>query len=121
MSGPPETDFPAKIPRSASEFEQARAAVAWALSRPLGAALTHRCARDTHLAPHPGPQVHKLPPASEYERANRPYAPLSASEKLPTMAENWTCAARACWRCLLLRCAHAAVALRCAALTRRCD
>jgi hypothetical protein len=71
------------------------------------------------------PQVHKLPPASEYERANRPYAPLSANEKLPTMAENWTCVAS--WRrasmlavpAAALRARSRRAALR--ALTRRCD
>ncbi len=34
-------------------------------------------------------QVHRTPPASEFEKTHKPYSPLPPGERLPTMAENW--------------------------------
>jgi hypothetical protein len=58
-------------------------------------------------------QVHRVAPAAEYDKLHRPYAPLPASEKLPTMSENWTCVAALC--CAALRCVRCAPRCRCRA------
>lgn len=108
MASGGETDFPAKIPRSAADYEKARgdAAASGGEAETLCPALATpgaaECRRRVHAAAAtlpltPSLQVHKVPTAAEYEKLNRPYA--APTEKLPTMSENWSCAPRHGARC----------------------
>ena len=109
MASGGDTDFPAKIPRSAADYEKARATLLRAAARrrrrvprsqrlePRNAAVACTLQQPPYPSP-PSLQVHKVPTAAEYEKLNRPYA--APTEKLPTMSENWSCAPWRGARCM---------------------